>query len=316
MPICNSRFRTSHRLATVALACALSSSFATAQPVGAPKSVSSAHVITQMDHISVQVIGEGVPIILIPGLSSPRAAWDGVAPELAKGHSVLLVQVNGFAGDEPRGNLAPGLLDGIVADLHEMIKQRHLQKPAIIGHSMGGLVGLMLAARHPADVGRLMMVDALPFFAVTMVPPGTPATVAMVEPRAAQMRDAVAASYGQAPDRESAAAQVASMTLDPSYHARLTDWAIAADPRVAARAMYEDLTTDMRPELSKVRAPVTVVYAWNDKYPRKEPADAFFRQQFAGTPNVSFVGVGPSAHFVMFDQTTQFKRAVDTFLGH
>lgn len=308
------RIRTLHRLAFVALACGLFSPSAPAQTVAAPKVQASAPNTVQMEHISIQTIGRGPPVILIPGLSSPRAAWDEIAPELAKGHSVLLVQVNGFGGDDPRGNLAPGLLDGIVADLHTTIAQRRVKQPAIIGHSMGGLVGLMLSTHHPEDVGRLMMVDSLPFFAATMAPPGTPITVAMVEPRAAQMRDAVAASYGKAPDPAAAVAQVAGMTLKASYRPRLTEWAMKSDPRVAARAIYEDLTTDLRPELSKVRAPVTVIYAWNENYPRKEPAEAFFRQQFAGIGKINFEGIGPSAHFVMIDQPTEFRRAVDAFL--
>ena len=54
-----------------------------------------------MDHISIETIGKGSPVILIPGLSRPRAVWDGVAPELAKTHRVILVQVNGFGGDDP-----------------------------------------------------------------------------------------------------------------------------------------------------------------------------------------------------------------------
>ncbi|SEN70035.1 Pimeloyl-ACP methyl ester carboxylesterase [Sphingomonas gellani] len=306
---------TIHRLAAIALACGLFSPSALAQTTAMPKAKASMPDTVQMEHISIRTIGRGAPVILIPGLSSPRAAWDDVAPELAKEHSVLLVQVNGFGGGDPRGNLAPGVLDGIVADLHATIVQRRLNQPAIIGHSMGGLVGLMLAARHPTEVGKLMMVDSLPFFAATMAPPGVAITVAMVEPRAAQMRDAVAASYGKAPDPAAAAAQVAGMTLNASYRPRLTEWAMRSDPRVAARAMYEDLTTDIRPELPKVRAPVTVVYAWNDTYPRKEPAEAFFRQQFAGTATIDFKGIGPSAHFVMFDQSAQFQQVAGEFLA-
>ena len=92
----------------------------------------------QMDHISVQVMGSGDPVILIPGLSSPRAVWDGVASHLAAGHRVYLVQVNGFAGGDPKGNLQPGILDGIVADLDQYIAAQKLNRPAIVGHSMGG----------------------------------------------------------------------------------------------------------------------------------------------------------------------------------
>ena len=272
-------------------------------------------LIRQMEHISVQVLGtKGPPVFLIPGLSSPRDAWNGVAPALARTHRVYLVQVNGFGGDEPRGNLRPGVLNGIVADLRQFIVQRGLKNSAIVGHSMGGLAGLMLAARHPDSVGRLMVVDALPYFGVLMAPPGTDVTVAMVEPQAAKMRDAVAASYGKPADAAAAEANIAGMTRRAEHLPSLRAWAMASDPRVAAQAMYEDLTTDMRPELAKIRAPVTVLYAWNQTYPRRDPAAAFFTKQYTGTARLRVAEVGESAHFIMLDQAAAFQTALATFL--
>jgi pimeloyl-ACP methyl ester carboxylesterase len=271
--------------------------------------------ILRMPHISVAVAGKGPSVILIPGLSSPRAAWDDVSPELAKTHTVYLVQVNGFGGDDPGANLKPGLLAGIVDDLNSLIVQRKLKDPAIVGHSMGGLVGLMLAARHPASVGRLMVVDALPYFAVLMAPPGSEVSVAAIEPRAAQMRDAVAASYGKPPSRAAAEANVASLTRKPRSRARAVEWAMAADPRVTAQALYEDLTTDMRGELKAIKAPVTLVYAWNDQYPVKDRAEAFFRVQYAAIPQAIYVGIGDSAHFLMLDQPAAFRAALTGFLA-
>ncbi len=126
----------------------------------------------RLPHISIVTMGKGSPVILIPGLASPRAVWDDVAPELAKTHRVILVQVNGFGGDDPGANLQPGVLDGIVADLDGYITREKLHGTLVIGHSMGGLVGLMLAKAHPADLARLMIVDSLPYFAVLMAPPG------------------------------------------------------------------------------------------------------------------------------------------------
>ncbi|UYY58250.1 alpha/beta fold hydrolase [Sphingomonas sp. S2-65] len=272
--------------------------------------------LIQMDHISVQIVGKGSPVILIPGLSSPRAAWEGVTPELARNHTVYLVQVNGFGGDDPRANLRPGILDGIVADLRTLIAERKLRKPAVVGHSMGGLAGMMLAARHPESVGKLMVVDALPFFSVMMAPPGSEVSVAMVEPRAAQMRDAVAAGYGKAPDPAAAEANVAGLTRKPERSlAKMKAWAMAADPRVSAQAMYEDLTTDMRPELTRIRAPLTIAYAWNDVYPRGAQAEAFFRAQYAGAAGARFVAIGDSGHFIMLDQPEAFARALAAFAG-
>ena len=271
--------------------------------------------VHQLDHISVEVLGtRGSPVIFIPGLSSPREAWRATATDLTQTHRVYLVQVNGFGGDDPRANLRPGILAGIADDLRHFIRDHRLEAPAIVGHSMGGLVGLMMAARQPESVGRLMVVDALPYFGVLAAPPGTEVTVAMVEPRAAQMRDAVAAGYGRAPDSAAIEANVAGMTMKEANRPALRAWAAASDPRVAAQAMYEDLVTDMRPELASIQAPVTVVYAWNQTYPRREPGAAFFGQQYAQLPGVRIREVGESAHFIMLDQPEAFKSALTEFL--
>jgi pimeloyl-ACP methyl ester carboxylesterase len=271
--------------------------------------------LIQMEHISVQVIGKGSPVILIPGLSSPRATWDDIAPELAKGHAVYLVQVNGFGGEDPRGNLKAGVLEGIVGDLDALIVREKLGKPAVVGHSMGGLVGMMLAARHPDRVGRLMIVDSLPWFGVLMARPGMDLTVATIEPRAAAMRDGVAASYGKPVDPAAIEQNIGGMTLKPENLPRLRAWAAKSDPRVAALAMYEDLTTDMRPELGKITAPVTVAFAWNETYPRQPQAVQFYTAQYAGVAKLDLVPIGPSAHFVMLDQHDAFVAALTKFLA-
>src|SRR5947209_5738690 len=59
--------------------------------------------------------------------------------------------------------------------------EARLSRPAVIGHSLGGSIGLMLAARHPDLVGRLMVVDMPPFVGVMFGPPGaTPESVRAV----------------------------------------------------------------------------------------------------------------------------------------
>jgi pimeloyl-ACP methyl ester carboxylesterase len=284
------------------------------EPVGGKKG-STEECVYRMDHISIKVTGTaGSPVILIPGLSSPRAVWDGVAPALAKIHTVYLVQVNGFGGDAPGANLRPGILTGMVADLDQWIRSRKLTQVAVVGHSMGGIAGLLLAARHPADVDRLMVVDELPFAAVMLAPPGIKVTASMVEPRAAQMRDATAAAYGKPADLSALESSVAHLSLNPANRATMKDWAMAADPRVTAQALYENLTTDVRPELGAVQARMTVVYAWNTTYPLKERVDPFFRKEYAAVQKVTYVGVGPSGHMVMLDQPEQFQEAMKHFL--
>ena len=265
----------------------------------------------RMDHVSIEAIGSGAPVILIPGLSSPRAVWDGIAPELAKHHRVILVQVNGFGGDDPGANIRPGILDGVVADLDSYITTNKLAGAAVVGHSMGGLAGLMLARAHPADVGKLMVVDSLPYIGDIFLPG---ATVAHVEPQARAMRDKQIASYGKPADVAAATATANGLALKPDSRAKVTGWVQQADPRVTGEALYEDMTTDLRPDMAAIATPITLVYPWSAQLP-KERADAFYKAEYATAPNVTFVPVGDSAHFVMLDQPAAFRAALEAFLA-
>ena len=279
--------------------------------IAAPTAATSnASAEARLDHISITTTGKGKPVILIPGLSSPRAVWDGVAPELAKTHRVILVQVNGFGGDAPGANLQPGVLDGVVADLDSYITRNKLQGAPVVGHSMGGLVALMLAKAHPGDTAKLMIVDSLPYIGDIFVPG---ATVAMVEPQANMLRDKEIASYGQTADDAAATATANGLALKPDSRTKVIAWVKQADPRVTGEAMYEDMTTDLRPNMSAITTPITLVYPWSDQLP-KDKADAFYRGEYAKAPNVTFVPIGDSAHFAMLDQPAAFQAALDAFL--
>lgn len=276
----------------------------------APSHAATPAAETRMPHISVVATGKGSPVILIPGLSSPRTVWDGVVPGLVKTHRVYVVQVNGFGGDAPGANLSPGVLDGVVADLHALIAKEKIAGAAVAGHSMGGLAALMLAKAHPGDAGKLMIVDSLPFIGTLFAPT---ATVAMIEPRAKAMRDMQAASYGKPADAATAIAD--RLALRPEARAKVTAWAMAADPRVSAQAMYEDMTTDLRPAMPQIATPITLVYPWAASGPSETQAKALYTAAYAGAPNVRFVGIGDAAHFVMLDQPAAFQAAVEKFAG-
>lgn len=306
----------SRLIAAVALALLLNSNSVDAAP---QPTVSSAPPIAsperRMDHISIQTIGEGAPVILIPGLACPRAVYDDFIPKLAKKHRVILVQVNGFGGDDPGANLKPGILNGIVGDLDAYISRNKLKNVSVIGHSMGGLVALMLAKAHPNDVAKLMIVDALPYFAVLMAPPGVNPTPAMVAPQAAIMRDRIAGNYGKPMTPEAAEAQTKGLALKPSSIAKTKTWAALADARVTAEALYEDLTTDLRADLGSMQTPITLVYPWNANGPTKAMADPFYRAQYGPARHISYVDIGDAAHMVMLDQPEAFSNALAEFLG-
>ncbi|NLS28784.1 putative aminoacrylate hydrolase RutD [Sphingomonas sp. S2M10] len=272
----------------------------------------AADTLVQMDHISVQVLGRGSPVVLIPGLSSPRATWDGALPELIKNHRVYLVQVNGFGGDDPRGNLQPGILDGVVADLHTLIAERKLGAVPVVGHSMGGLVTLMLARDHPQDVRKALIVDALPFLGTIFAPA---ATADSIKPQAEMMRAQMAGLYGKPYPPQLAAMVARQNALKPAAREKIAEWSAKADMRVSGQALYEDMVADLRPDLPRIAAPITVLVPWTDAMGGEARVLGLYRAQYAGAPNATIRGVGDSGHFLMLDRPELFEQALMAFLG-
>lgn len=298
------------RYALILAACAASTLNWNAPAPAAPAATAE----QRLGHISIVRHGTGSPVVFIPGLGSPRASWDGVANGLSNKHTVYLVQVNGFGGDAPGSNLQPGVLDGIVADLSAYLATQKAGPVHLIGHSMGGLVSLMFARAHPEQVDRLMIVDALPYFPVLLARGGPMPSPEQVDAIAKMMRDRVVARYGKPVDAETVEQDVAGLAVKTGSKAQMAKWAARADPRVTGQLLYEDMSTDLRPALSSIAKPITVVVPWTETPFGKDRTLAFYRTQYAGAPSVSFVPVAGSGHFVMLDQPDAFASAVEGFL--
>lgn len=258
---------------------------------------------------TVEVRGEGPDVILIPGLGSSRDVWTAQADALAATHRLHLVQINGFAG-QPVGAPAGQVIDPVVEDLARYIEAYTAGRPAIIGHSMGGLTGLMLARRHPERVGRLMIVDSLPFFSAMFSPM---ATAQGVEPQARALRDQMA-GLDDATFLAQQNGGVARLVKTEARRGEVVGWSAASDRATFAQAMYEVMTTDMRGEVANVQTPITVVYAYDTAMGPEAMIDGLYRGQYAPAPNVNFVRVDGSYHFIMFDQPAAFQAAVADFL--
>lgn len=263
------------------------------------------------DRITVTVAGQGPDVILIPGLASSGAVWDATASRLAATHRVHVVQVAGFAGAPVAGNAEGPVVEPLVEALDAYIRSAKLRSPAVIGHSMGGFTGLLLAQRHPQDVGRLLIVDSLPFFSVLFSPT---ATVESVTPQAVAMRDGAIAMSPEAFARQQAMT-MPRFVKSPTGQALALEWSKASSQSVVGRAMYDLLTTDARGQLAGVKAPTTVLYPY-DPAMGAPPAsvDKLYADAYAALPNVALERIDDSRHFIMLDQPEAFARAVASFL--
>jgi pimeloyl-ACP methyl ester carboxylesterase len=258
---------------------------------------------------SVTVEGAGPDLILIPGLTSSRHVWDGAVASLGGHYRVHRIQIAGFGGEPTRGNAAGPVLAPVVEEIHAYIIANHLHRPMVAGHSVGGLIALMLAQRHPTDVSRALIVDTLPYYGLLMGPATTPASA---EPQVAALRDAIAGMTDDAwrAQQTAAAARLASTAAGRD---ELIRDSMASDRSVVARALYEDAQTDMRPLLPSIRTPLTVAYAVNP-FAAEATYGQLMRSGYTKAPQVRLIAVEPSYHFIMLDQPARFAAILHDFL--
>ncbi|WP_299010046.1 alpha/beta hydrolase [uncultured Caulobacter sp.] len=263
------------------------------------------------DRMTVTVTGKGPDVVLIPGLASSAAVWDGTVQQLSASHRVHIVQVAGFAGAPIAGNAEGPVVEPLVEAVDAYIKANHLKSPAVIGHSMGGFTGLLLAQRHPEDVDRLMIVDSLPFFPLLFSPT---ATVESIKPQAAAMRDATIAMSAEAFASQQAMG-APRYVKSTEGQALMLAWSKASSQSVVGRAMYDLLTTDARPGLGGVKAPTILLYPFDPAL--GAPAtiiEKTYADAYADLPGVTLKRVDDSRHFIMLDQPKAFAEAVEAFL--
>ena len=268
--------------------------------------------ITQGKSVTILNEGKGPDVILIPGLSTPRAVWDATAERLKAKHRLHIVQIRGFgdaAGPHAEGPVLPRVVEDIQGFIGDCITGQDRPAPAIIGHSLGGLTAMMIAAGDPKDVGKLMVVDSLPFFGMLF---GPTATVATVEPQAAAMQKMLAAkSDAEADDRT-----LQIMSATDAGRAQVKTWTQGANAKVAARLLYDDMTTDIRPELGAIAAPFTMLYPFDASAMPAEMVDGLYKGAFASAKTATLKRIDASRHFIMLDQPAVFAKAVDTFLAN
>lgn len=270
----------------------------------------AAFVPTRFTVVDAGTVGKP-DVVMIPGLSSSRAVWDAEAKLLGPNYRLHLVQVDGFAGAPAGVNATGPILPGIVDELHEYIAASGM-KPVVMGHSLGGLLTLMLADKYPQDVRKMVIVDTLPFYAVLFNPA---ATVEATKPYADQMRQQMLA---MTPEQYAAMQPMmaAQLVNDPAAQKLVAASSATSDRAVVVEAMVEDMQTDMRGAVAKMEMPTLVLYEYDPAMQQPNPAafEAAMKAGYQPMPHVTLVKIEGSRHFIMYDQPAKFDAAVEEFL--
>ena len=272
--------------------------------------VSSCHAApVEFRDLRVDVVGSGRPVLMIPGLNSAASTWDQTCAALQPGVQCHIVQLPGFAGAPAVAteNFQLAMRDRLLAYLDD----RKLDKPVVIGHSLGGVLALRMAAEKPGSIGQLVIVDSLPFLAGLRG-----MTPEQAQGMAAGMRQQMLAAtkeQWEAGTRQGAG----GMSRNPANAERVVAWGLSSDRATTVQAMSELWGDDLRPLLPRITAPTLVLGAWAAYEPMGSTLDStrkIFEAQYAGLAGVKIEMSQRGYHFLMWDDADWLVGEVKAFL--
>lgn len=321
--------RPSTRLAicTLILAALGSPGGAAAQPAttpaptpAAPTPAPSGKETTPLAHVEARGTGPQA-MILIPGLSCDWTVFETFMDRNADRYTMYAVTLPGFGKSEPpplpeSAPVVPQLwLQNAERAIMGLIEEKKLDKPVVMGHSLGGHLVMRLAVSNPGKFKALIAVDGAAAFPIT--PPGQEMPKADREKFVGEM---VATQLNQiAPEMWSAQqrAQAASMVTDPAMALKVGEMCAQVPMKTSVRYMLELLASDVTADLKANTTPVLMVAAIAD--PKAMPADAetiraWWRASSAAIGASSVALIENCRHFVMQDKPAELDAEVDRYL--
>jgi len=259
---------------------------------------------------SVQVTGSGRPMILIPGLGCGGNVWDSTVAHFKGTYQCHVLTLAGFAGQPPIGS---PFLGRVREGLSNYIRDQKLQRPIIIGHSLGGFLAFWLGATIPDQVGPIIAVDGVPYIAALRDAKATPeSSIGLAQ--ASWMSFVM-----ESPEQFSRSNQrnLAAMITDPNEVRRVAETSNRSDTKAMGQAVFEMMTIDLRPKLKAIRTPVLLIGETSSiRNPdEKKTVEENYRMQVSTIPKHQVLFAPPKVrHFIQLDAPDFFRQEVEAFL--
>ncbi len=225
----------------------------------------------------------GAPgVVLLHGLSGSHRWWLKTIPALAERYRVHVPELVGFGASRrpPRQPDIPEMAGVILGWLDAL----ELERPHLVGHSMGGQVSIHLAAGHPERVDRLVLVSAS----------GIPRARTLRELRRFMSELALPRTW-----------------VRPRFASTIVLDALRAGPRALARATASILGDDVRPLLPRIRSRTLLV--WGALDPLTPPAQG--EEMARGIPGARLRVFPAAAHIPMVEWPEVFNHTLLSFLA-
>lgn len=254
--------------------------------------------------IHIEKSGSGSPAIFLPGFTASGEVWQDTLTHLDKDLESHTVSYAGFNKHPP---IALPWYDTIRSELIDYIVSNDLQDITLVGHSMGGMLAIDIAAAFPNRIKHLALIESIPNMRELMMP-GVPAIAIQLDSAQNKMM------LGFTPERfvNIAHSTAANMAKNAQHHPQLENWILEADRETYVYGYTELLQLDLRDKLMLIDIDTLIVGA---SYPDRDLVRSNYESQYQNLKNRTIIIADDSMHFVMFDEPEWFYTQLNEYLS-
>lgn len=254
---------------------------------------------------SVQRIGNGKQsIILIPGFACSGDVWRQTVDTLQSDYTCYVLTMPGFAGVSPEENPS---FDNWTKQITDFIRKENIEKPILIGHSMGGGLALNIASTNTNLVKSIIIVDALPCLAAIYNPNFQ--TKKITDDELEKAGTGLLRMSNEQFGRQVYISAI-SLTTDSLRYNDLVKWSLSSDRKTYAKMYYDYSNVDLRPAIKHISVPTLVLL----EHPFKKIVP-MIEQQFENLLNFRVEYAEKGLHFIMFDDWEWYIQHIIDFLN-
>lgn len=240
-------------------------------------------------------------IIFLPGFASSGDVWNETKPNFEKEFTCYTFTMAGFAGVKAQSNAS---FKNWETEIANYIKANKIEKPIVIGHSMGGGLALAIASDYPDLIRKIVVVDALPCLAALR----DPSFKSQENNDCSSMLNQIAAmsedEFYQMQKRN-----MAMLLADASKQDEAIGWSMKSDRNTFGQMYCDFSNTDLRDKITTIKCPSLILLEFGfSNY--KAPIEA----QYKNLKTASFQYSNKGLHFIMYDDKEWYLAQLNNFL--
>lgn len=241
-------------------------------------------------------------IILIPGFASSGEVWDQTRAFYENDYTCYTLTMAGFAGVAPQSKPTFQSWEKAIATF---IQQNKINKPLIIGHSLGGGLAMALASDYPELISKIIVVDALPCLAALMNPSFKAKENNDCNAMVSQITSATNEQFYQMQKNA-----ILRLLADTSKLNLVLSWSVKSD-RTTFAEMYCDFSnTDLREKIAGIKCPALVLL--ESYFANFKPS---VNEQFKNLTDANLQYATKGLHFIMYDDKEWYQEQINNFIN-